>query len=132
MNYKVIYYQGDSVDSSTEMKSGLSILTDTELPILGDETISITLSNLIGIALFRLHGLGRMLRISHRDGTLFLSVIRFRLIRLPLIGQFATINFLKTGQLLTLLQSKIQNATTLEQVESEPVELDSSSDELKS
>lgn len=113
MNYKIIYYQGDSVDSSTEVKSGLLILTEAELQIVGNETISIKLANLNEVTLFRLHGLGRMLRLSHKDGTLFLSIIRFKLIRLPLIGQFATINFLQTGKLFALLQSEIQNKPTL-------------------
>jgi hypothetical protein len=87
MTSKIIYYQGDSVDSSTEMKSGLLILTEAELQIVGDETISIKLAHLNQVTLFRLHGLGRMLRLSHIDGTLFLSIIRFKLIRLPLVAE---------------------------------------------
>ena len=65
MNYKIIYYQGDSVDSSTEVKSGLLILTEAELQIVGDETISIKLAHLNEVTIFRLHELGRMLRLSH-------------------------------------------------------------------
>lgn len=111
MNYKIIYYQGDSIDSSTEVKSGSCILTDTELQIVGDESISVEFASLIGIDLVRLHGLGRVIRMRHEDGIIFLSVIRFKLFRLPLIGQFATINFFRTGQLFSILQSKVPNAT---------------------
>jgi hypothetical protein len=43
--------------------------------------------------LFRLHGLGRVIRIEGRAGTVFVSVIRL------MIGQFAFINFLRTVEL---------------------------------
>lgn len=113
MNYKIVYYQGDRIDSSTEVKSGSCILTDTDLQIVGNESISVKFANLIEIDLVRLHGLGRVLRIRHKDGMIFLSVIRFKLFRLPLIGQFATINFFRTGQLFAILQSKVPNATII-------------------
>jgi hypothetical protein len=53
--------------------------------------------------LFRLHGLGRVIRLRHGDGQIFLSVIRF------MVWQFATINFFKTGKLQKEL-SDIANA----------------------
>ena len=54
--------------------------------------------------LFRLQGLGRMIRIEHAGGTLFLTVV----VRFCIAGQFATINFFKTGKLLKLLDSELQ------------------------
>jgi hypothetical protein len=106
MIYKIIYHQGDNVDVKTEVASGFATLTDTDLQIVGDENIHIQFADLEAVELFRLHGSGRMIKITHRDGTIFLSVIRFRLIRLPIIGQFATVNYFRTGELLKLLQSK--------------------------
>jgi len=45
------------------------------------------------VELFRFHGLGRVIRVEHRLGRLYLSVVRV------MIGQFAIINFFKTGAL---------------------------------
>jgi hypothetical protein len=52
--------------------------------------------------LFRLNGLGRVIRVEHRGGRLFLSVVRL------MIGQFAYINFFQTGTLQKLLASVVE------------------------
>ena len=56
--------------------------------------------------MFRLHGLGRVIEIDHRQGRLFLSVVRL------MIGQFAFIDFFKTGALFKQLSAGEENAQT--------------------
>ncbi len=48
---------------------------------------------MVEVELFRLHGLGRVVRLDYRGGRVFLGVVRL------MIGQFAFINFVKTGAL---------------------------------
>ena len=67
------------------------------------------------VELFRLHGLGRMLKIVHADGTLFLSVIRF-----SLLGYFAIVNFFATGQLCEKFKAALPSPR--------PAETDSAAD----
>jgi hypothetical protein len=91
MKYKVFFYFGDELTIKTKVSRGYAWLDDSGLHIEGPGGIDIPSGDLQHAELFRLHGLGRVIQIEYRHGRLFLSVIRF------MIGQFATINFLKTG-----------------------------------
>jgi hypothetical protein len=94
MNYKVIYHCGDEITIKTKTKSGRLSLTDTNFIISGKEIIEIPTKEIKSVELFRLHGLGRMLKIQHTNGNLFVTVVRF-----CLFNMFAIINFFKTGAL---------------------------------
>ncbi len=94
MNYKVIYHCGDEISIKTKTKSGRLDLTDKLLTISGKETLSISTEQIKRVELFRLHGLGRMLKIIHNEGVLFVTVVRFFL-----FDYFAVTNFFKTGKL---------------------------------
>ena len=59
------------------------------------EEFSIPRRELRSVELFRLHGLGRMIRIVHGQNTLFVSVVRF-----CIADRFAVIDFFKTGSLV--------------------------------
>jgi hypothetical protein len=72
---------------------GYARLDDSGLRIEGPGGFDIPLGELQEAELFRLHGLGRVIRIEHRQGRLFLAVTRL------MIGQFAIIDFFKTGAL---------------------------------
>lgn len=45
------------------------------------------------VDMFRFHGLGRVIQLDHSKGRLFLAATRL------MIGQFAIINFFRTGKL---------------------------------
>jgi hypothetical protein len=47
--------------------------------------------------MYRFHGLGRVIQVDHRKGRLFLAATRL------MIGQFALINFFRTGKLYRVL-----------------------------
>ena len=102
MNYKVIYHNGEMIDISTKVDSGSALLSDSALEIVGSNPISIPFSNMQTVEMFRLHGLGRMIKLVHTKGTLFLAVVR-----LNLFGYFAINNFFKTGQLNKHLKEKL-------------------------
>lgn len=103
MKYKIMFHSGDSIDMKTKAKTGFLVLGETALEISGDESICIAFSEITDVDLFRLHGLGRMIKIQHSSGTLFVSVVRF-----VLFGYFATVNFFRTGQLNNELKAAVE------------------------
>jgi hypothetical protein len=91
--YKVFFHSGDELGLKTRVKKGKAMLDESALHLEGPDGLSIPLSEISAVKLFRLHGLGRVIQIDHQGGRLFVSVIRL------MIGQFAIINFFKTGDL---------------------------------
>ena len=102
MSYKVLFREGDSIDLRTKACSGRLSVEDGHIHIVGDSGLSIPVSHLRSVELFRMHNTGRMLKVVHDQGTLFVSVIRFNL-----FGYFAMVNFFATGRLQRELQSLI-------------------------
>ena len=94
MRYRVFFHRGDELGLKTRVDKGRAWIDETGLHISGPIEILVSRSDFVSAELFRLHGLGRVIRIEHRQGRLFLSAIRF------MIGQFAVINFFTTGRLL--------------------------------
>ena len=103
MNYKVLYHVGEAVGLKTKAAVGRLSLEDGHLVIRGESTVSIDVAALRSVELFRLHGTGRMLKVVHTEGTLFVAVIRF-----CLFGLFAVVNFFGTGRLKDELQAVIR------------------------
>src|SRR5512133_633517 len=87
MKYKVFFYQGECLTSKSRVARGQAWLDAEGLHLDGPQSISISKRDLVSAELFRLHGLGRVIRVNHRHGRLFVSVVR------AMIGQFAFINF---------------------------------------
>jgi hypothetical protein len=102
VNYKVIYHIGETIDIGTKAKSGRLILDQDGLHLQGETDFIIPRKSLQEVEMTRLHGSGRMLKIKHVGGTLFLSVIRFHV-----FGYFAVVNYFATGRLLRTLESLI-------------------------
>ncbi len=100
--YLVIYHTEELLDLKTKMKIGRLFLEPDHLSIRGEAPMEIPFSSLQAVEMFRLHGLGRMLRIQHSGGLLVVSVVRF-----CLFGYFAMVNFLATGKLLRLLRAHL-------------------------
>jgi hypothetical protein len=100
--YRVIYHCGDSVGLKTRMRSGKAELTPDSLRIRGASGLEIPYRSIRDVELVRLHGLGRMVRLSGDQGTLFLSVTR-----ISLWGYFAIVNFFATGELHRRLAAAI-------------------------
>jgi len=100
--YHVLYHIGETVGLRTKALEGHAELTEDVLKISGPTPIDLPIRALRSAELFRLHGLGRCIRISHGNGTVYLSVIR-----LLLFGYFAIINFFQTGELARRLRDAI-------------------------
>ena len=105
--YRVMYYVGDTLTLRTKALEGRASLTQDALTITGPTPVELPLRELHGAELFRLHGLGRCIRISHAKGTVFVSVVRFILFG----GYFASINFFRTGELSRELRQGIRRAS---------------------
>lgn len=99
MTHKVFFHRGDQLLLKTKVSKGRAWLDDVGLHVEGPNEFTIPATDILGAELFRLHGLGRVIRIDYRGGRLFLSVIRL------MIGQFAFINFFRTGKLQKQLAS---------------------------
>ena len=100
--FKVIYHFGNNVDHSTKMAAGWLEVKDGAIEITGKERIRLDLTSLESAELFRLHGLGRMIRVLHEGRMFYVSVVRFQI-----GGQFAVIDAFKTGKLTAVLNSAI-------------------------
>jgi hypothetical protein len=109
MSYKVLYHQGEEIGLKSKARVGRLSLEGGRLLIRGEPEVSIPLEALYSVELFRLHGTGRMLKILHGGGTLFVSVIRF-----SLFGVFAVINFFATGRLRKELEAGIREQRSAE------------------
>jgi hypothetical protein len=93
MKYKVFFHRGDELSLKTKVSKGRAWLDDVGLHVEGPHGFTIPNGEILEAELFRLHGLGRVIRIEHKGGRLFLSVVRL------MLGQFAIINFFRTGAL---------------------------------
>jgi len=102
MSYRIIYHVGDEVTLKTKVASGVLCLDADSVNISGDTSFLVPYSDIRTVAMFRLNGLGRMLKLVCSDRTLFISVTR-----LNLFGYFAIINFFKTGRLCEELNARI-------------------------
>jgi hypothetical protein len=89
----VFFHNGNELTFKTTVLNGHAWLDEIGLHVDGQDSLQIPLSELQQVKLFRLHGLGRVIQLEHLHGRLFLSVTRL------MIGQFAFINFFKTGRL---------------------------------
>jgi hypothetical protein len=104
-SYRVIYHVGDTLNLQTKGLEGRASLTHCKLTITGPFPVELPIGELRAAEIFRLHGLGRFIRISHERGTIYVSVVRFVLFG----GYFASINFFGTGELACRLCAAIGN-----------------------
>jgi len=93
MKYKVFFHRGTELGLKTNVAKGQAWLDNQGLHIEGPDGFTIPSGDIVDAELFRLHGLGRVIRLEYRGGRVFLAVVRL------MIGQFAFINFFKTGAL---------------------------------
>jgi len=104
--YKVFFHVGEELGLKTRVEKGNAALDESSLRVDGPTGLVVPLKDITAVKLFRLHGLGRVVQIDHRHGRLYLTVVRF------MIGQFATINFAKTGKLHALLAATTDNVAS--------------------
>jgi len=102
--YKVFFHAGEELGLKTRAMKGRAWLDDAGLHVEASSAIRIARQDLRQVKMFRLHGLGRVIQVDHANGRLFLSVVRL------MIGQFAFINFFKTGELFEQLSGITNSA----------------------
>jgi hypothetical protein len=103
-SYKVFYHQGPALGLKTHVLRGRAWIDDSGLSIKGPAAaVVIPLTDIEEVEMFRLHGLARVIRVDYKGGRLYLSVVRF------MIGQFASVNFFKSGELYRELASRAKS-----------------------
>jgi hypothetical protein len=96
--YKIFFHAGNELGLKTHASKGEAWIDGSGLNVRGaDNTILIPTTDIQKVDMYRLHGLGRVIQVDHRKGRLFLAVTRL------MIGQFALINFFRTGKLYRVL-----------------------------
>ena len=93
MKYKVFFHRGAELGFKTRVQKGQAWLDSSGLHIEGPDGFTIPNDDILEAEMSRLYGLGRVIRLDYRGGRVFLSVVRL------MIGQFAFINYFKTGTL---------------------------------
>ncbi len=94
MRYKVIYHEGEKVDLKTKARSGRLSIDKDYFHITGDSDVMLPIKSLLSAELLRLHHIGRMVKVVHSQGSLFVSVVR-----LNVLGYIVIVNFFGTGSL---------------------------------
>lgn len=100
-SYKIIYHVGPELTLKTKACAGILKLQDDALCISGESDLRIPFSSITSVDLFRMYGLGRMIKMVFNESTIFFTVVR-----LNLFGYFVIINFFKTGKLYKSLKNK--------------------------
>ncbi len=100
--YKVVFREGPEIGIKVKGYSGWLTFDDKQIRIVGEREFILPLESVLKVEIFRLYGLGRMIRITHPQGILFVTVVRF-----CIAGRFATVDFFKTKRLLTQISSQI-------------------------
>jgi hypothetical protein len=102
MRYKVIYYVGTELTIKTKVSSGSLTFQDEMVSISDSEPLTIPYSEMVSVEMFRLHGLGRMIKLVCKERTIFLTVVRINL-----FGYFVFINFFRAGELYESLKKRV-------------------------
>jgi len=97
-----MYHIGDEVTLKTKVASGILNLDTDSVSVSGRACYSIPYLDIRNVEMFRLHGLGRMLKLICSDRTIFISVTRVNL-----LGCFVITNFFKTGRLYEEIKARI-------------------------
>lgn len=91
---KIFFHVGDELSLKTHASKGEAWIDDLGLNVGGaSDKFLIPKADIQKVDMYRFHGLGRVIQVDHRKGRLFLAATRL------MVGQFALINFFRTGQL---------------------------------
>jgi hypothetical protein len=103
MPYRIIYHVGPELSVKARADSGTLTLLDDAICISSSSPLTIPFSDVTSVEMFRLHGLGRMLKLVCTERTVFLTVVRINL-----FGYFVIINFFRAGELYEALKQRVQ------------------------
>jgi hypothetical protein len=96
--YKIFFHYGQDLGLKTRASKGKAWIDASGLNIEGPSGSSvIPIAGIKEVELFRLYGASRVIRVDYQGGRVYLAVVRF------MIGQFASVNFFKTGKLHKML-----------------------------
>lgn len=102
--YKVMFHEGDEIGLATRGETGRLWHDDEAIFVEGTKAFEISCELLREVELFRMHKIGSVIRVTHANGTLFVTVVRF-----SLFGLFALINRHATRQLAEELRRRISS-----------------------
>jgi hypothetical protein len=92
--YKVFFHAGPDLGLKTHVLRGTASTDPSGLSIQGPEgKLFVPAADIKEVELFRMHGMARVVRVDHQSGRLYVAAVRF------MLGQFASVNFFKTGEL---------------------------------
>ena len=101
MTYKIAYHIGNEISIKTKVMSGDLSLDAKHISISGFRSLNIGYSTVMHVEMFRIHGLGRIIKVVCSGFNVYLTVIW-----LNLFGYFVVINYIKTGNLYEQIQNR--------------------------
>jgi len=101
--FRIAYHVGDELSLRTKAASGTLTMDGDGFRVSGPSGFVVAFADVRRVELFRMHGLGRMIRVVCKDGTIMLTVVR-----LNLLGYLLIINFFRTGELYATLKLKVE------------------------
>ncbi len=102
---KIFFHVGDELSFKTNASKGEAWIDGSGLNVIGaKDKFLIPKADIKNVDMYRFHGLGRVIQVDHQKGRCFLAATRL------MIGQFAIVNFFRTGKLYEAILS-ISNET---------------------
>lgn len=95
--YPVFYHIGQDLTIKIKAEKGRLVFDEGFLQLTGKDGRSIEVSGITSVELFRLHGMGRVIKLDSGTERIFFAVTRL------MIGQFAIVNFFATGEVFNRL-----------------------------
>jgi hypothetical protein len=108
MRYRVIYHVGRELTMKTRVSSGSLTIQDDVISISASSPVTIPFSEIVSVEMFRLHGLGRMIKLACKERTIFLTVVRINL-----WGYFIVINFFRARELYETIKKRVSGIVSL-------------------
>jgi hypothetical protein len=102
MHYRIVYHVGTELSIKTRVESGTLTLRDDAICIRGSSPLTIPFSEVTSVEMFRLHGLGTMLKLVCKERIVFLTVVRINL-----FGYFVIINFFRARELYEAIKHRL-------------------------
>ena len=103
MKYKIIYHIGNEINLKTKVKGGTLTWQEHSVLVSNSASFEVPFASLLSIDMFRLQGLGRMIKLVCANRVIFLTVVW-----LDIAGYFAIVNFFKTGELFGQLKAQLR------------------------
>lgn len=105
--YKIIYHLGVELNLKIKALPGKLTIKNNAVCIVGKTEFEIPLSSIQKADIYHMHGLGRVIKLIYKEGTIF-----FTPVRVNLFGYFVIVNTAKCSRLFNFIDEKLSANNT--------------------